>query len=121
LTYGEAPSVYHLTVFLEASSGPGYRLLRGEWYGLRFLALHRSDKYRKAMWSDEDGGTLAIPDRQRWPLLYERALVLASGFLPYRHLTKRLLYYRGIPLSLAQGVADQLGVEVETDTEPASA
>ena len=73
------------------------------------------------MWSDDDGGTLAIPERHRWPLLYERALVLASGFLPYNQPQNRLLYYRGIPLTLAQHVADQLGVEVETDREPASA
>jgi hypothetical protein len=120
LTYGEAPSVYHLTIFLDADGGSGHQLLRGEWYGLRFLSLHRNDKYRKAMWSGDDGGSLAIPDRQRWPLLYERALVLASGFLPYRHPTKRLLYYRDIPLTLAQNIADQLGVEVETDIESAS-
>lgn len=120
LAYGEVPSVYHMTVFFDAASPPGHQLLRGEWYGLRFLALHRNNKYRKAMWTAEDGGSLAIPERQRWPLLYERALVLASGLLPYRHPSKRLLYYRGVPLTLAQSVADQLGVEVTTVHEPAS-
>lgn len=117
LAYGQAPNVYHLTVFLDAASPPGSQLSRGEWYGLRFLALHKNNKYRKAMWSGEEGGTLAIPERHRWPLLYERALVLASGFLPHSPAQNRLLYYRGVPLKLAQTIADQIGVEVETDHE----
>ena len=117
LAYGEAPSAYHLTVFLDSAAASGRQLFRGEWYGLRFLALHRSNKYRKAMWADENGGSLAIPERHRWPLLYERALVLASGFLPYSHPQNRLLYYRGVPLTLAKNVAEQLGVQVETDNE----
>ena len=96
-------------------------MFRGEWYGLRFLALHRLSKYRKAEWSEDDCGCLKILKRQRWPLLYERALVLASGFLPASSTDGRYLYYRGIPLTLAQSVADQLGVKVETDYEPASA
>ena len=117
LAFGEAPSVYHLTVFLDSTSPPGRQLLRGEWYGLRFLALHRCGKYLKAVWSDADDGTLAILVRQRWPLLYERALVLASGLLPDNTTNGRYLYYRGVPLALAQSVADQLGVKVETDHE----
>lgn len=117
LAYGEAPNAYHLTVFLDSAAPPGDQLLRGEWYGLRFLALHRNNKYRKAMWSGEEDGTLAIPERHRWPLLYERALVLASGFLPHGNAQNRLLYYRGVPLTLAQTVAGLLGVEVETDHE----
>jgi hypothetical protein len=72
------------------------------------------------MWQGEDGGTLAISHRQRWPLLYERALVLASGFLPSRHPENGLLYYRNIPLTLARSVAEQLGVQVENCCESVS-
>jgi len=121
LAYGEAPSVFHLTVFLDSSLPPGHQLFRGEWYGLRFLALARSGKYRKSKWTDEGGGTLVIPKRHRWPLLYERSLVLASGFLPECRSDNRFLCYRGVPLTLAQTVADQLGAGLETDHEPASA
>jgi hypothetical protein len=117
LAYGEVPNVYHLTVFLDSTSPPGCQLLRGEWYGLRFLALHSCGKYLKAVWSEADGGTLAILVRQRWPLLYERALVLASGLLPDNTTNSRYLYYRGVPIALAQSVADLLGVKVETDHE----
>ena len=80
----------------------------------------RNGKYLKAIWRDDDGGLLAIPHRQRWPLLYKRALVLASGFLPNRNPENGLLYYRGIPLPLALSVAEHLGVQVETCCEPAS-
>ena len=108
------PGLFQLTVFFDAGAESGRRLLRGEWYGLRFLALRRSGKYLKAMWRDEDGGLLAVPYRQRWPLLYERALVLSTGLLPRRHPENGLLYYQGIPLALATSIAEPLGVQVET-------
>jgi hypothetical protein len=119
LTYGEPPRQHQLTVFFDAEAPAGQQLLRGEWYGLRFLALHQSGKYLKAMWRNQDGGLLAVPYRQRWPLLYERALVLASGLLPRRHPENGLLYYQGVPLSLAQGIAEHLGMQVETASAPA--
>lgn len=118
LAYGQAPNVYHLTVFLDAAAAPGAQLLRGEWYGLRFLALCRDGKKKpKAVWSEPNGGTVAILVRQRWPLLFERALVLASGLLPDNTVNSRWLYYRGVPLGLAQLISDRLGVEVETNHE----
>jgi hypothetical protein len=113
LTYGEAPRAYQLTVFFDPGAPAGRQVLRGEWYGLRFLALRHTGKYVKAMWREENGGILAVPYRQRWPLLYERALVLASGFLPYRNPENGLLYYYGVPRTLAEEVAEHLGVEVE--------
>jgi hypothetical protein len=113
LTYGEAPRAFQLTVFFDPAAPPERQLLRGEWYGLRFLALRKAGKYLKAMWQNQDGGVLAVPYRQRWPLLYERALVLASGFLPCRHPENGLLYYQGVPRPLAETVAEHLGVQVE--------
>ena len=106
--------MYQLTVFFDPEASTGRQFLRGEWYGLRFLALRQSGKYLKAMWRDQDGGLLAVPYRQRWPLLYERALVLATGLLPRLHPEHGLLYYQGVPQSLAQAVAEHLDVRVET-------
>jgi hypothetical protein len=119
LTYGEDSGSFQLTVFFDAAAETKRQLLRGEWYGLRFLALRRGGKYLKAMWREEGGGLLAVPYRQRWPLLYERALVLATGLLPRRQPENGLLYYQGIPLALATAVAEPLGVQVETCCEAA--
>ena len=114
LTYGEAPRTYQTTIFFDPQAAADRRMLQGDWHGLRFLALHHSGKYLKAPWKDESGGLLAVPYRQRWPLMYERVLVLASGFLPCRHPENGFLYYQGIPETLAKNIAGHLGVEVVT-------
>jgi hypothetical protein len=88
---------------------------RGDWYGLRFLAIRRSPKPKcAALWDamPDWGGTLTLRAHQRWAALYERALVLASGFLP-EQTTSGLLRYRGITLTLAQSLTSKLGVELE--------
>ncbi|KZL51180.1 hypothetical protein A2T98_03650 [Nodularia spumigena CENA596] len=54
---------------------------QGDWYGLRFLAL-QSQGIACHAYCDVDTRKLAIPINQRWPEIYERALVLASGKLP---------------------------------------
>ncbi|HEU5380376.1 MAG TPA: hypothetical protein VFV38_33550 [Ktedonobacteraceae bacterium] len=60
------------------------RWIRGDWYGLRFLARQLEGDLCPARY-DAASGRLAIPDAWRWPELYERVLVLASGQLPYRN------------------------------------
>jgi hypothetical protein len=54
---------------------------QGDWYGLRFLGL-QSQRVSCQAYCDIDNRKLAIPINQRWPEIYERALVLASGKLP---------------------------------------
>lgn len=55
--------------------------LQGDWYGLRFLSWQHSGQKCLARY-DGDTNRLAIPYHQRWPEIYERALVLGSGLLP---------------------------------------
>lgn len=63
----------------------GNRWLRGDWYGLRFLALQLSGSPCPVRY-EPSTCRLAVPKEWRWPELYERVLVLASGQLPiYRN------------------------------------
>lgn len=56
---------------------------RGDWYGLRFLARQLNDNPCPVKY-ESSTRRLAIPKEWRWPELYERALVLASGQLPFQ-------------------------------------
>lgn len=73
--------------------------LRADWYGLRFLARYEAGqscplRYRSTT------NQLAVPSKWRWPEVYERALVLASGRLPsYRD---GWLVYESIGAELAE-------------------
>ena len=57
--------------------------LRGDWYGLRYLAeRRRRGASGLPVRYDPANGRLAILRDHRWPELYERTIVLASGRLP---------------------------------------
>jgi hypothetical protein len=64
---------------------------------------------------DPDRLTLTIPLADRWPLPYEKALVLASGLLP--RVVRRggpggpLLQYAGVPGDFARELCDKLAVQ----------
>lgn len=66
------------TLFYDETSG---HWLRGDWYGLRFLS-RQLDNSPCPVRYEPVSRLLAIPKEMRWPELYERALVLASGRLP---------------------------------------
>ncbi|MDW8243294.1 MAG: hypothetical protein RMJ88_08790 [Thermogemmata sp.] len=91
------------------------RLLRGDWYGLRFLALRQAGHRCHATWQRRDGdhGTLLLPASERWPMIYEKALVLASGFLPHHLSGRNLLCYQDVPYRTAEVLASKLGVELQ--------
>jgi hypothetical protein len=110
---GEGRRRIQLTFYLDE---PRQIVRRGDWYGLRFLALRRSGRRCAALWSaaPECGGKLMLRAHERWPALYERALVLAAGLLPGLS-ASGLLHYDGIPLSLAQTLAGRLGVGLAID------
>ncbi|MBW4599689.1 MAG: hypothetical protein KME29_08745 [Calothrix sp. FI2-JRJ7] len=55
--------------------------LCGDWYGLRFLALQQIQKACIFIYNQQTKH-LVVPVSQRFPEIYERALVLASGILP---------------------------------------
>ncbi len=97
-----------MTLFFDE---PFNRWLRGDWYGLRFLALEADQEKVEAI-HDSDSGELLIPASQRWPLLYERALTLASGLLPGRTANPEWLSYPRIPLDLARTLCRKLNVDL---------
>lgn len=78
---------------------------RGDWYGLRYLAQVADGETVQALY-DPTEGCLILPFDQRWPDLYERALVLSSGKLPQRN--KDWLYYSDVTLEVAQLLTTKL-------------
>jgi hypothetical protein len=90
---------------------------QGDWYGLRFIALYYCQHDLIANYNPETL-QLAIPHCQRWPELYERALVLASGLLPKYHKTdqqNRWLIYENISLDLAHQLTQKLNVNCQEE------
>src|SRR5262249_5017486 len=85
----------------------GQRVLRGDWYGLRFLALRRSGHRCDALWQKQRGNgcSLVLRASERWPMIYERTLVLSSGLLPEYQRGGSLLRYLDVPLPTAQALA----------------
>lgn len=84
---------------------------QGDWYGLRFLALHYS-KQTCIVRYDSATARLAIPFSQRWSQLYERVLVLTSGKLPSYNTTEQNLWliYENVPLDIVQKLTAKLHV-----------
>jgi hypothetical protein len=67
-----------------------------------------------ALWQRANGsGALILANRRRWPLVYERTLVLASGLLPEHNPRTDLLQYHEIPLTAARALTSRLGVALE--------
>jgi hypothetical protein len=103
----------------ETSDRPRYTLFydqesnswrQGDWYGLRFLGLQHNDQQCVAHY-DFVTGRLAILVSQRWPELYERALVLASGRLPTYQ--DSWLLYENVGLEVVCQLTDKLNVKWE--------
>ncbi|HSH80000.1 MAG TPA: hypothetical protein VLA19_15860 [Herpetosiphonaceae bacterium] len=97
------------TLFYDEPNG---RWLRGDWYGLRFLDLRTQENFCPVRY-DEATGQLAIPEQWRWPEIYERALVLASGRLPAY--ASGWLIYEAINSTLVETLGPKIGMEIEGD------
>jgi hypothetical protein len=84
---------------------------QGDWYGLRYLAWYHSREPCRA-WYDSANRRFAVPYCQRLPELYERALVLASGLLPYFQIIENntWLIYENIDRQLMQKLTEKLHV-----------
>lgn len=84
--------------------------LQGDWYGLRFLALQHNGQECIARYNIATG-CLAILVSQRWPEIYERALVLASGRLPAYQ--SSWLLYENVGFKVARQLTEKLNVKCE--------
>ena len=98
-----------LTLFFDELA---QRWLRGDWYGLRFLSLVVSGSGAEAVY-DSRAAKLLIPGSQRWPLLYERALAMASGLLPERASNPDWLSYSNVSLDIARILCTKLNVNLQ--------
>ena len=88
------------------------RWICGDYYGLRFIARTRCGLCRAIYRTDTH--QLVIPVRDRWPMPYERTLVLASGALPQRPESgPSILVYEGITQELSERMCKLLGLEME--------
>lgn len=103
------PTRRTLTVFFDE---PSQRWLRGDWYGLRFLHLLASGEDVDAVY-ESTPKKLLIPGSQRWPLLYERALTMASGLLPGRVSNPEWLSYSSVSIDTARVLCKKLNVNLK--------
>ena len=108
LTRGKEGNSYQVVLYFDQ---PNQRWLRGDWYGLRFLAYDSIGRDFEVTY-DSSTNDLLIPLDERWPLLYERALVLASGSLPSRSENPRWLKYSGVSSELVQLLTEKLNVSI---------
>ena len=108
LTRGRDTNTYQIVLYLDQ---PNQRWLRADWYGLRFLAYDSIGRDFEVTY-DSSTNDLLIPLDERWPMLYERALVLASGSLPARADNPRWLKYSGISSELVQLLTEKLNVSI---------
>jgi hypothetical protein len=95
---------------------PGLGVWRsGDFHSLRFAgwvaAWERASAFLLA-----DGGRVAVPTAQQWPMLHERCLVLASGRLPRWSAEGPSMTYHGVGRDLLVRLADKLPFDLtETD------
>ena len=93
-----------------------HRWLCGDYYGLRFLARKRRGLCRVIYHRDRH--ELVVPSEDRWPMPYERAVVLANGTLPQRLKTKSeqlVLVYEGLTAEFAARMCNLLELKMEGD------
>lgn len=89
------------------------RWLRADWYGLRFLARYDAGQSCPVQYSSALS-QLAVPFNWRWPEIYERALVLASGRLPERR--KGWLVYNNVGIELFEELQHKLRLSNEENS-----
>jgi len=103
----EQPFRSTVCVFFDSSR---QKFVRGDWYGLRFLARRFHGLPLTARWQ-ADLRLLSIPHEERWPLDYEKVLIQASGLLPCRTSTGSLCYTH-VPECLAHCLCRKLEVNI---------
>lgn len=88
------------------------RWVRGDWYGLRYLS-HTTQQARCPVQYQASTRRLAVPYEWRWPELYERTLVLASGRLPRVANDRTWLLYDRISPDLLSLLQPKLQLHVD--------
>lgn len=101
--------LYPQTLYYDAEA---YQWRSGPWYDLRYLAQQAAGEPCPVRYHPIQQ-RLSIPASYRWPDLYERALVLASGLLPLRSPDNNWFYFSDISPELAQTLADKLSATIE--------
>lgn len=84
----------------------------GAWYDLRYLAQQAAGESCRVQYH-RGQQRLAIPANYRWPDLYERALVLASGLLPLPSPDSHWFYFSDISPDLTQILTTKLNATLE--------
>ncbi len=105
-------NAFRLALYFDAAR---QRWLKGDWYGLRFLASQSAGLEQEPV-HQSTTNELRVLAAERWPLLYERALALASGLLPQRatdNAQAAWLVYRDIPAALTGTLAQKLNLQVK--------
>jgi hypothetical protein len=108
LTRGEGTSTHRMTLYFDNEN---QKWVKGDWYGLRFLVYKHAGIECEAVYHQLHS-ELMVPIIERWPMLYERSLVLASGRLPSRSADKDWLSFSGVPEQLAVLLSDKLGISL---------
>lgn len=90
----------------------GDRWVVGGYYDLRWLAMKAGEEQPRAYLSE--GGDLLVPEVGRFPLAYERALVLCSGVLPgiVKDGDSTFLRYVRVGQRMASAFCDKLGIKL---------
>lgn len=92
----------------------GERWVAGAYYDLQFLACKQASRPIAAHYGSD--GIVTVPTVTRWPLAFEKALVLASGCLGEEGQLAtgaHVLRYRGCSRALTRKICDRLGVELK--------
>lgn len=95
---------YSLILYFDNNDQKWYK---GDWYGLRFLANRAIICDDCEVFYDSFNKTILIPQAERWPLIFERTLVLASGLLPSK-LQNGWLIYKDISLEMLKEFENKL-------------
>lgn len=89
------------------------RWICGDYYGLRFIARSRCGLCQSGYFTDSH--QLIIPITDRWPMPYERSLVLASGLLPRKKWVngQTFLVYECLSQEYAMKMHNLVGLKME--------
>ena len=101
----------YVTLYFDESA---QRWVRGDWYGLRFLARAGESGGVEAVYNSSNG-ELLVPESQRWPLVYERALTLASGLLPSHARDSAWLRYSRLTVALVRKLCKKMDVALREE------